>query len=154
MLPRLLALPLFLLLVLSGCSSFRADPLRIDLAGLEPLPSQGLEMRFALSLRVQNPNNRAIDYNGIALDLAVNGQPLASGVSNQTGQIPGFGEAIIQVPVTISALSAIRQAWGAAGYRPGQGLAYRLDGKFAGSFFASQRFSDSGTLTWPAALAP
>ena len=81
---RLLALGLrallgaLLLFSLGACSSFSArDPLRIDLAGLDPIPGQGLEVRFMLKLRVQNPNDVAVDYRGIALELEVNNQPLA-----------------------------------------------------------------------------
>ena len=135
---------------LAACSSLgQRDPLRIDLVGLEPLAGEGLEVRFAVKLRVLNPNDTAIDYNGVALDLAVNGQPLASGVSDQRGQVPRFGEALISVPVSISAFSAMRQAWGAAGYQPGQGLPYELHGKLAGGLFGTSRFTDSGTLNWP-----
>ena len=135
---------------LAACSSFAPrDPLHIDLVGLEPLPGEGLEVRFALKLRIQNPNDQAISYNGVALQLAVNNQPLASGVSDQSGQVPRFGEALLRIPVTISAYSAMRQAWGAAGYTPGAGLPYELSGKLAGGLFGSRRFTDSGTLKWP-----
>jgi len=148
--PLRLTVVLLLLASLVGCSSLAPrDPLHIDLAGIEPLPGQGLEMHFAVQLRVQNPNDEALDYDGVALDLEVNGQPLASGVSDQQGAIPRFGEALVNVPVTISAFSVMRQTWGLGLYQPGQGLPYRLKGKFAGGLFGTQRFSDSGTLTWP-----
>lgn len=150
--PRQLRLCFIALLALSlgACASLgNRDPLRIDLAGLEPLPGQGLEVRFAVKLRVQNPNDSAVDFDGVALDLEVNGQPLASGVSDQRGSVPRFGETLISVPVSISAFSAMRQAWGVAGHRPGQGLPYVLRGKLAGGLLGSNRFSDSGTLDWP-----
>lgn len=144
------ALVSFFIISLAACSSLSPrDPVKIDLVGIEPLPGEGLEMRFSVKLRVQNPNDSAIDYNGIALDLEVNDQPLASGVSDQSGQVPRFGEAVISVPVTISAFSAMRQAMGASRFQPGQGLPYELNGKFAGGLFGTSRFSDSGTLTWP-----
>lgn len=144
-----------LIIGLTACSTFgQQDPLHIDLVGLEPLPGEGLEMRFAVKLRIQNPNDRAIDYNGVALQLEINNQPLASGVSDQRGQVPRFGEALISIPVTISAYSAMRQAWGVAGYTPGLGLPYELSGKLAGGLFGSARFTDSGTLKWPEVRAP
>lgn len=140
-----------LLLCLGACSSLvPRDPLHIDLVGLEPLPGEGLEMRFAVKLRIQNPNDDAIDYHGVALQLDINQQPLASGVSNQSGQVPRFGETVISVPVSISAYSVMRQAWGVSGYKPGQDLPYALRGKLAGGLFGTTRFSDSGTLNWPA----
>lgn len=150
--PRLFRLCFVVLLaaVLGACASLGdRDPLRIDLVGLEPLPGQGLEVRFAVKLRVQNPNDSAVEFDGVALDLEVNGRPLASGVSDQRGSVPRFGETLISVPVSISAFSAMRQAWGAAGYQPGQGLPYVLRGKLAGGLLGTHRFSDSGTLDWP-----
>ncbi|WP_277374020.1 LEA type 2 family protein [Pseudomonas sp. AA-38] len=150
--PRLLRLCLLTLLAasLAACASLsNRDPLRVDLVGLEPLPSQGLEVRFAAKLRVQNPNDSAVSFNGMALDLDVNGQPLASGVSDQHGDVPRFGETLVSVPLSISAFSMVRQAWGAAGYHPGQELSYELRGKLADGLFGTRRFSDSGTLSWP-----
>lgn len=139
-----------LLASLAACSTLGArDPLHIDLVGLEPLPGEGLEVRFAVKLRVQNPNENAIAYNGIALQLEINDQPLASGVSDQSGQVPRFGEAVISVPMSISAYSALRQAWGASGYKAGQDLPYTLRGKLAGGLFGTTRFTDAGTLNWP-----
>jgi hypothetical protein len=70
-------------------------------------------------------------------------------VSNQSGRVPRFGEAVISVPVSISAYSVMRQAWGVSGYKPGQNLPYALRGKLAGGLFGTVRFRDSGTLNWP-----
>ncbi|UPL04398.1 hypothetical protein PisoF_00012 [Pseudomonas sp. IsoF] len=67
---------------------------------------------MAVKIRVQNPNETPIDYNGIALDLQVNGQPLAAGVSDQQGNIGRFDEAVIVVPVSVTAFSFLRQAYG------------------------------------------
>lgn len=146
---------LLLITALAGCASWAPRaPLHIDLVGLEPLPSQGLEMRFAVKLRVQNPNESAVDFNGLSLALDINGQPLARGVSDQRGQVPRFGETVISVPVTISAYSVLRQAWGASNQQPGQSLPYQLRGKLADGLFGTRRFSDSGQLTWPAQPQP
>src|SRR5690606_7226902 len=105
--PVLRILTLLLPLCLLGaCSSFESrDPLRVELAGLKPLPAEGLEARFELSMRVQNPNAQAVDFDGLAVDLDLNGQPLISGVSNQRGVVPRFGETLVRLPVSLSALS-------------------------------------------------
>jgi LEA14-like dessication related protein len=143
-----------LLAALSACSSLsQRDPLQVNLAGIQPLPGEGMELRFAVQLRIQNPNTDAIDYNGIALDLAINDQPLASGVSAQSGQIPRFGEVVISVPVTISAFSVMRQAWSAASYTSTNGMPYSLQGKLASGLLGSEHFTDSGTLNWPKGYA-
>ncbi|WP_068827897.1 LEA type 2 family protein [Pseudomonas sp. BMS12] len=141
---------LIAVLALSGCTMLSpSDPLRIDLVGLEPLPAQGMEMRFAVVLRVQNPNDSVIDYNGLSVELDVNHQPLASGVSDASGQVPRFGEALLKIPVTISAFSVMRQAWAAAGYQQGRNLPYELRGKLGGGLFGTARFNSAGTLNWP-----
>jgi hypothetical protein len=125
----------------------------INVVGLEPLPSQELEVRFAIKLRVQNPNETAIDYNGIALDLDVNGHSLASGVSDQSGSIPRFSETIVSVPVSVSAFSVLRQTLGLSQTQTLDNLPYVLRGKLAGGLFGTMRFVDSGTLSLPKATA-
>ncbi|MFI8393398.1 LEA type 2 family protein [Pseudomonas sp. NPDC078863] len=143
-----------LLLSLSACALFpNRDPVNINVVGLEPLPSQELEVRFAIKLRVQNPNETAIDYNGVALDLEVNGHPLASGVSDQSGTIPRFSEAIVTVPVSVSAFSFLRQTLGLSQTQSLDNLPYVLRGKLAGGVFGTMRFTDSGKLSLPEASA-
>ena len=146
---RLLIGALFLL-GLAACSTLgQRDPLRIAVAGIEPLPGQGLEMRFNVKLRVQNPNDTAIDYNGLALDMDINGQPLASGVSSQSGSVPRYGETVLTVPVTVSAFSAVRQFWGFAEHTPTKSVPYTIHGKLAGGLLGTVRFKDKGELTLP-----
>src|SRR5678815_1417420 len=59
--------------LVSGCAVM-GDPLRVQVVGIEPLEGQGMELRFAAKLRVQNPNESAIDYDGVAVDLEVRGK--------------------------------------------------------------------------------
>ncbi|MDH4585438.1 water stress/hypersensitive response domain-containing protein [Pseudomonas sp. BN415] len=141
---------LLLSLLLAGCAGFGTrDPLQVDLAGMEPIPGEGLEMRFNLKLRVQNPNESAIHYSGVALELDLNDLPLARGVSSQGGTVAGFGETLIEVPVTISAFSVLRQAWGLTGASPVQNVPYALRGKLGGGFWGTRRFTDAGVLSIP-----
>lgn len=139
-----------LLCILSGCASFTfQDPLRISVAGMEPLQGQGMEMRFAVRLRVQNHSDNAIDYDGIALDLDLRGSRFATGVSNQSGTIPRYGEALITVPVTVSAITIIRHVFDfAAGDRTRAD--YRLRGQLGAPGFATGRSFDSeGEIVLP-----
>lgn len=129
------------------------DPLVIEVAGIEPLPGEGLEVRLAVKLRVQNPNDSDIDYNGVALRLEVNDRLLASGVSDQRGRVARYSQALVVVPVSITAFSVLRQTLGlgeaTAADRPFDGLPYTVQGKFGGGPFGTQRFSSSGTLNLP-----
>lgn len=148
---RLIGLTLSLVLLsLSACALFpNRDALHINVVGIEPLQSQDLEVRFAVKLRVQNPNETAIDYNGVALDLEVNGRPLAAGVSDQQGSIPRFSETVLTVPVSVSAFSVLRQTLGLSQTQSLNNLPYVLRGKLAGGLFGTVRFVDRGTLDLP-----
>ena len=58
---RLLSVCL-LALTLTACAAFfDHDPLNVQVAGIQPLPGEGLELRMAVKLRVQNPNDRPLD---------------------------------------------------------------------------------------------
>ena len=79
--------------VAAGCSQLPLrDPLRISLVGIEPLPGQGLELRMAMKLRVQNPNDTPVDFDGVALEVDLRGLSFASGVSDQVGSVPRYSE--------------------------------------------------------------
>ncbi|MCK1790418.1 LEA type 2 family protein [Pseudomonas violetae] len=139
-----------LMLSLSACALFpNRDPVNINVVGIEPLQGQDMEVRFAVKIRVQNPNESPIDYNGVALDLEVNGQPLASGVSDQTGSIPRFSETVLTVPVSVSAFSVLRQTLGLSQTQTLNNLPYVLRGKLAAGLFGTMRFVDSGKLSLP-----
>jgi LEA14-like dessication related protein len=140
----------FAMLALNGCAGFfNRDAPRVTVAGIEPLEGQGLEMRFAVKLRVQNPNDAPIDFDGVALDLDLNGRAFASGVSDQRGSVPRFGETVVSVPVTVSAFSVARQAFGFATGDTVNKVSYAVRGKLAGGVFGGARFSDSGYVDLP-----
>ncbi len=135
-------------LLLAGCATL-GDALRVNVVGVEPLQGEGLELRFAIKLRVQNPNQMSIDFNGVAVDLDLDGKNVATGVSDQQGSVPRFGETIITVPVTISAFAVARQLIGLSDVQSRGEIPYAVSGKLAGSSFGSVRFSRSGTLKLP-----
>jgi len=137
-------------LSLGGCAGiFGSDPLRVNVAGIEPLAGQGMEMRFTLKLRVQNPNESPIDFNGVSVELEVNGKQFASGVSDQSGTVPRFGETVIGVPLTVPAFAAVRQAFAFADSAQSGQLPYMLRGRLAGGITGGTRFSDQGKLSLP-----
>lgn len=138
-------------LLLAGCAGMESrDVPRLNVVDLEPLDGQGLELRFNLKLRLQNPSEAALDYDGIALELELNGKPFASGVSAQKGSVPRFGEAVIGVPISVSAFAAVRQVIGLVGDKPPEAIPYVLRGKLAGGALGGTRFTETGTLSLPA----
>jgi LEA14-like dessication related protein len=144
----LIALPL------AGCAAFGLrEPLRVSVAGMEPLPGEGMEARFILKLRVQNPNDSALDFDGVAVDLELAGKDFASGVSDQRGSVPRYGEALISVPVTVPATAIIHQLFGiATSGKPPDKLDYRLRGRLGGIGLGGARFESEGELALPVKL--
>lgn len=145
----LVAAVTFVTPALNGCALFGGDPLRVNVAGIDPIDSQGLEMRFNVKLRVQNPNDSAVSFNGVSLDLELNGKPFASGVSDQSGSVPRFGETVVNVPLTVPAFAAVRQVFAFAGAAQSGQIPYILRGKLAGGLTGTTRFVDQGTLSLP-----
>ena len=144
--------PLLLLAswILAACSTLpNRDPLSIDVAGIEPLPSEGLELRLAVRVRIQNPNDTPIEYTGAALNLDFNGRKLASGVSDAMGTVPRYGEAVLEIPVTISALNMARQVIGFTNTQDQRAVSYTVRGKLEGGWLGTRRFTDEGTFELP-----
>lgn len=142
---------LTLAVILSGCAALGLrEPLRVAVAGIEPLEGKGMEARFAVYLRIQNHDDKPINYDGIALDLDLRGTSFASGVSDQRGTIPRFGETIITVPVTVPATAIILHAFGlATGDRTKTD--YQLRGRLGGQGLAvGRQFDSKGEITLPA----
>jgi Late embryogenesis abundant protein len=141
------ALMIFQAVLLAACASLpNRDPLNIDIAGIEPLPSEGLELRLQVSIRVQNPNDVPVEYTGAALDLDLNGRRLAGGVSDTVGTVPRYGETVFVVPVTISAFNVARQLVGFMTAQNTSQFSYRVRGKLEGGLLGTRRFSDEGTI--------
>jgi LEA14-like dessication related protein len=139
---------------LSSCASLQGrEPLEVTVAGVEPLEGQGMEVRLLVKLRVQNPNEEPLDYDGVSLSMDVQGKTFATGVSDAAGNVPRFGEAVIDVPVTISAFRLVRQAMGMMGTGGDGKIRYALKGKLSGTGLSSYRFSSQGDFDMPAGAA-
>ena len=83
LMPRTPLYLLFLLFSLAACTALLGrDPLNVTLVGIEPLPGEGMEVRMAVKLRVQNPNDAPVTYDGVAMNLELRGNDIASGVSD------------------------------------------------------------------------
>jgi LEA14-like dessication related protein len=138
-------------LALQGCAIFqKRDPLQVTVLGVEPLESQGLELRMLVKLRVQNPNDAPIDFNGVALEMNVQGKSFATGVSDASGSVPRFGETVITVPVTVSAFHMLGEAFEMMRGGASSKITYEMKGKLNSSGFNSTHFRSQGELDLPA----
>lgn len=141
---------LFALMVLAGCAEMPGrEPVQVTVAGMESLPGEGLEVRMLVRLRVQNPNDAPLDYNGVYVKLDVLDKTFATGVSDQRGSIPRFGESVVSVPVTVSVLRVALHALGMLDGKPVDKVKYKLSGKLDGPAFGSTRFEAQGELVLP-----
>ena len=137
-------------LLLGACASLpNKDPLQVTVAGIESIPGEGMEIRMLVKLRVQNPNQAPIDFSGVYLELDVQGKTFATGVSSETGTLPGFGEVVVAVPVTVSVLRMVRQVMGVLDGQPVDKIRYEMSGKLNGGMFNTLRFQSSGELDLP-----
>jgi LEA14-like dessication related protein len=147
--PFLLALAA---LTLAACASVAPlDPPQVTIGGVEALPGEGLELRMLVKLRVQNPNDSPIDYDGVFIKLEVQGRTFATGVSDEIGSVPRFGEAVIGVPVTVSAFRMARQMMGMLDGKPVDKIRYDMSGKLNGAGFSTVRFQSQGEFALPSA---
>ena len=84
------------LLALAGCATLgTGEPIEVQLVSLTPLPSTAFEHRLRVDLRLRNPNNRSYEIEGVRFLLDVNGERLASGLSNDRATLPRLGEVVI-----------------------------------------------------------
>lgn len=144
-------LVLFALGILCSCADLQSrEPIQVIMVGVEPLQGEGLELRMLVKLRIQNPNDAPLDFSGVSVQMDVQGKSFATGVSDAAGSVPRYGEAIVNVPVSISMFGIARQAIGVMTNEYGGKVAYEMSGKLAGRAFNSVRFNSKGEFTLPA----
>lgn len=145
----LAALPL----LLAGCAALAPEnEPKVDVVSIEPLPWQGPELRLQVKLRIINPSNATVEFNGVYVEINVDDQSYASGVSDAQGSVPRFSETAVSVPLTVNAMAVVRQAFAfAAGGERSTPIRYQLRGKLSGPLFHSHRFESSGELPLPTA---
>ncbi|HEX7273552.1 MAG TPA: LEA type 2 family protein [Casimicrobiaceae bacterium] len=140
---------------LSGCTSMPGrEPVQVTVVDIDSLAGEGLEMRMLVKLRVQNPNDMPIDYAGVYVKLDVLDNTFATGVTDERGTIPRFGEAIISVPVTVSMLRIAVNALRVLDGKPVEKVNYKLEGKLNSSTFGSTGFQTQGEFAFPGATFP
>jgi len=115
---------------LAGCASLGggSEPIEVQLVSLTPLASTAFEHRLRVDLRLRNPNNRAYEIEGLRFVLDVNGNRLASGVSNESATLPRLGEVVVPVTTTTTLFDLVNQIL-AFGQQTQPHFEYQLRGK-------------------------
>lgn len=142
--------PALAALLLGGCATMpNYDPPDVTVAGIEQMQGEGMEVRLLVKLRVQNPNDQAIDYDGVSVKLEVFDKTFATGVTDVAGSVPRFGESVIAVPVTVSVLRMVRNFLGVLDGKSISSIPYVMSGKLNTGVFSAFRFQSKGEIAMP-----
>lgn len=133
------------ILVFAGCAT--VEPLDVRVVDIRPVEGaqSPLEQRFTVGLRIVNPNDRDFAATGLSLELAVNGQRLASGVSSTPFSVPRLGETVTSIEVGTTLFDVARQILTVSSGRPD--MTYGIEGRVhMGGMRPSVPFEKTGTL--------
>jgi LEA14-like dessication related protein len=139
----------FVLMVgLVSCTALTSKPEtpRITLVGLKLISVELLEQRYQVSLRVKNPNAFELPVRGIDFRLDINGETFADGVSNQSVDVPAYGENIVELEVSSNLFQVFRQ-FQSLQESQSAGFEYRVSGSMATGVYGQKLpFDYSGEL--------
>ncbi len=96
-------------LLLGGCAHMVTEVKQptISLSALHPEKVSPLETVFNVELRVMNPNDFALDIQGVNCKIKINGNHFATGISNTRQEIPPYGAATIAVTIYASTFDMV-----------------------------------------------
>jgi LEA14-like dessication related protein len=96
--------------LLGGCAGWRPgyEQPSLSLTSLRMVPSDGIAPRFALGLRVVNPNPSPLPLRGMSYNIDIEGQRLITGVAGNLETVPAWGESNIEVLAGIDLLGGLR----------------------------------------------
>lgn len=96
--------------LLSGCAGMapRLESPNVSLVNVQLLDATLFEQRYALTVRVQNPNSLPLSVSGLRYRLDVEGLKLAHSVSQSGLDLPAYGEQLLTVEL-VSGLPQILQ---------------------------------------------
>jgi LEA14-like dessication related protein len=124
------------LLLLGACASLQPggsdfDPPTVELMGIKPGRSHGLEARFDLSLRVVNPNSRELAVEGVYYELWIQGKKLLTGASSEPVTIPAYSEGQVDVSGVASLFGSFALLANLMETKPENGVDYELKAKLS-----------------------
>ncbi len=97
-------------LFLGGCAGVRPGYERpsLMLDSFRAIPSEGMAPRFALGLRVVNPNPTPLPLRGLSYHVEFEGFRVITGVAGNLETVPAYGESLIEVQAGVDLISGLR----------------------------------------------
>jgi LEA14-like dessication related protein len=135
---------------LSACATLQPDfeTPTVQVVSVALLPIENLAPRFAVTLRVMNPNRSDLALKGAAYTIKIEGQEIVSGVANDLPRIPAYGEENVTLTATLNWLEGL-QLLDDLTRNPRASIAYELSAKLdVGALIPAIRITDAGTLTF------
>jgi LEA14-like dessication related protein len=139
-----------LAVLLSACATLRPDfeTPTVQVVSVALLPLEDFSPRFAVTLRVMNPNRSALPLRGAAYTISIEGQEIVSGVTNDLPRIPGYGEEDVTLNATLNWLEGL-QLLQDLSQNPRNSVAYELSAKLdVGALIPPIRITDTGVLSF------
>ena len=137
-----------LLAMTSGCALWRGNfqnP-EVYLTRIAPLPGEGLEQRFAIGLRIVNPNRTPLAIRGMSYGLTLMGEKIVSGVTADIADIPAYGVAEVELQAAANLLGAVRLVSTLIS-RPAQAIDYALEARLdLRGFLIPLRIAETGSI--------
>ncbi|MFM1892496.1 MAG: hypothetical protein RLZ44_1573 [Pseudomonadota bacterium] len=137
--------------LLAGCAGLGKyrDPVRVTVSDIRVLETTMLEQLYAVTLRIQNPNEQPLAVRGGSFDLEINGRDFGSGVSDAQVTVPAFGDAKVEVRM-VSTLFGMLRVIQSFQERERESLEYDISGRLAVEHsFTGLSFRETGELTLP-----
>jgi LEA14-like dessication related protein len=99
----------FVLLGLASCASLNGivSPPKISISGIELLPTNNLQPKFAVHLNILNQNAVAIPVTGLSYNISLNGSEVFSGATSNVPVLPAYEEVPVRLEVSANLLQSI-----------------------------------------------
>jgi len=135
--------------ILAGCAGMGPgyETPTVTISSFKALPSEGALPSFAIGLRVINPNREALELQGVAYTVSLEGHEIIKGVANDLPVIDGYGEGEFVLTAAANLFAGIRLITDLM-RGDGDSLEFELEAKLdIGGFRPAIRVRESGDIS-------
>ena len=99
-------------LTLAGCAALqpKLEAPAVAVNSVKVMPGQGLNVRFLIGLHVKNPNAIPLPIHGVNYTVALSGQPVVSGNTQDQPTIPAHGEQDVEIEAVADLMNGLSLA--------------------------------------------